>query len=292
MKAAGIVILAGGVSSRMREALSVQGVDERLLREAEQRPKSMLSLGEGRRPFLDYLLYNVRSAGISDVVIVHGEQDRSVRERYGINDRDNDFHGLRISYAVQRIPAGRTKPLGTADAVLAAMRVKHGWRRQSFIVCNSDNLYSVAALRAMVQADFPGALIEYHRDGLGLDRSRVDTYATIVTGGDGFVKDVVEKPSAEELARILRDHPTAGVSMNIYRLPFNPLEPILESMPMHLVRGEKELPTAVGMLVRKEPRCFRSIRMSEPVPDLTRRTDMPAVQVFLAKEFAAVTWDW
>ncbi|MCU0453562.1 MAG: sugar phosphate nucleotidyltransferase [Bacteroidetes bacterium] len=292
MKAAGIVILAGGVSSRMREALAVPGVDESLLREAEDRPKGMLSVGEGRRPFLDYLLYNVRAAGITDVVIVVGEQDRSVRERYGAKDRDNHFHGLSIAYAVQRIPAGRTKPLGTADAVLTAMRVKEDWHGRSFVVCNSDNLYSVAALRAMDDADTPGALVEYDRAGLGLERSRVDSYATIVTGADGHVKDIVEKPSTEELAALLRDHPGAGVSMNIYRLPYRGIEPILGSMPLHPERGEKELPTAVGMLVRRDPQSVLSVPMSEPVPDLTRRTDIAAVQQYLMKVFASVMWEW
>jgi glucose-1-phosphate adenylyltransferase len=291
MIAAGIVILAGGVSSRMREALAVSGVEERLLREADERPKGMLSIGPGGRPFLDYLLFNVRSAGIMDVVIVVGEQDRSVRERYGLRDGDNEFHGLRISYAVQRIPAGRTKPLGTADAVLTAMRVKEAWRGRSFVVCNSDNLYSVQALGAMVHADSPGALIEYDRGGLGLDRARVDTYATVVTGADGFVKEIVEKPSTEVLSRILRDHPTSGVSMNIYRLPFDLIEPILETMPMHPERGEKELPTAVGKLVRKDPTCVAAVRRTEPVPDLTRRTDIAAVQKSLRENFGAVDWN-
>jgi glucose-1-phosphate adenylyltransferase len=291
MKAAGIVILAGGVSSRMREAVAVSEVEERLLREADERPKGMLGVGPGGRPFLDYLLYNVRSAGITDVVIVVGEQDRSVRERYGQKDRGNEFHGLRISYAVQRIPEGRTKPLGTADAVLTAMRIKEEWRGRSFVVCNSDNLYSTTALRAMHHTDALGALIEYDREGLGLDRARVDTYATVVTGADGFVKEIVEKPSTEVLSRILKDHPTSGVSMNIYRLPFDLIEPILESMPMHPERGEKELPTAVGMLVRKDPTCLVAVRRTEPVPDLTRRTDIAAVQKSLRETFGEFDWN-
>jgi glucose-1-phosphate adenylyltransferase len=282
MTAAGIVILAGGISSRMRESLAVQGVDERLLREAEERPKGMLGVGDGHRPFLDYVLFNIRSSGLTDVVIVVGERDRSVRERYGAKDLDNEFHGLRISYAVQRIPEGRTKPLGTADAVQTAMRVKREWRGRSFVVCNSDNLYSIAALRAMLDAESPGALIEYDRAGLGLERSRVDSYATIVTGSDGYVKDIIEKPSPDVLSGILKRHPSAGVSMNIF----------LETMPIHPERGEKELPTAVGMLVRQDPRCFRSIPMSEPVPDLTRRTDINSVQDHLKKAYAAITWEW
>ncbi len=291
MTAAGIVILAGGVSSRMRESLALQGMDERLVREAGERPKGMLSVGEGQRPFLDYLLYSVRAAGFTDVVIVVGENDGSLRERYGSKDRDNPFHGLNISYALQRIPSGRTKPLGTADAVLTAMRAKPEWRDRSFVVCNSDNLYSRGALNAMRESDAPGALVEYDRGGLGLDRARVDSYATIVTGEDGFVKDLIEKPTAEQLADVIGAHPNAGISMNIFRLPYSPLEPIVASMPLHPERGEKELPTAVGMLVRRDPRCVRSVPMSEPVPDLTRRSDIASVQEYLSRAFPAFSWE-
>ncbi|MEK6650281.1 MAG: sugar phosphate nucleotidyltransferase [Bacteroidota bacterium] len=290
MTAAGIVILAGGLSSRMRESLAGRGEDVQLSREAGERPKGMLSVGEGFRPFLDYLLFNIRSAGYRDVVIVLGESGRSVRERYGLLDRNNEFHGLRISYAVQRIPAGRTKPLGTADAVLCAMRAREDWRRASFVVCNSDNLYSREALGAMRAASSEGALVEYDRKGLALDMERVNSFASIVAGEDGFVKDLVEKPTPEQLADVLRRRPSAGVSMNIFRLPYDRIEPILESMPLHPERGEKELPTAVGMLVRREPRTVLSIPRSEPVPDLTRRTDIKAVQDYVAREYPHFRW--
>jgi glucose-1-phosphate adenylyltransferase len=290
MTASGIVILAGGLSSRMRASQAAQGIDERLAREAGERPKGMISVGDGFRPFLDYLLFNIRSAGYRDVVIVVGESDRSVRERYGPLERDNEFHGLSISYAVQWIPEGRSKPLGTADAVLCAMRVKEDWRGSSFVVCNSDNLYSREALSALRTASTEGAVVEYDRKGLALGMERANSYASIVTGEDGFVKDIVEKPTPEQLREILHRRPSAGVSMNIFRLPYGLIEPILESMPLHPERGEKELPTAMGMLVRKDPRCVLSIPRSEPVPDLTRRSDIKAVQDFLGKEYPHFRW--
>lgn len=291
MTASGIVILAGGLSSRMRESVAAHGVDERLVQEAGERPKGMLSVGEGFRPFLDYLLFNIRSAGYRDVVIVIGEADRSVRDHYGPLDKGNEFHGLRISYAVQRIPAGRTKPLGTADAVLCAMRVREDWRGASFVACNSDNLYSVGALGALRTANASGALVEYDRAGLRLDMERVNEYATIMTGEEGFVKDLVEKPLPEQLADIRRQRTGAGVSMNIFRLPYDLILPIIESMPLHPERGEKELPTAVGLLVQRDSRCVLSIPRSEPVPDLTRRSDIAAVQAYLWREFPDFRWE-
>jgi NDP-sugar pyrophosphorylase family protein len=291
MNAAGIVILAGGMSSRMRQSFAADGVDERLVREAGERPKGMLGVGKDSRPFLDYLLFNIRSAGYRDVVIVVGESDRSVRDRYGPLDRNNEFHGLSISYEVQRIPAGRTKPLGTADAVLCAMRAREDWRGTSFVVCNSDNLYSREALSAMRTAPSEGALVEYDRRGLALEMDRANTFATIVAGEDRFVKDLVEKPTEEQLSDLLLRRPGAGVSMNIFRLPYDRIFPILETMPLHPERHEKELPSAIGKMVRDDGRLVVAVPRCEPVPDLTRRSDIKSVQDCLSREYPNFTWE-
>jgi NDP-sugar pyrophosphorylase family protein len=91
-----LVILAGGLSSRMRKVTAVPvGMDAGLFHEAGEKSKSMLGVGRGGRPFLDYLLYNAREAGYADLVIVVGENDGGIRARYGSAMRDNEFHGLR-----------------------------------------------------------------------------------------------------------------------------------------------------------------------------------------------------
>jgi len=70
-------------------------------------------------------------------------------------------HGVRISYAVQAVPGGRTKPLGTADALLCALRVRTDWSGKKFTVCNGDNLYSQGVLKQLRETGHPGALIDY-----------------------------------------------------------------------------------------------------------------------------------
>ena len=90
-----------------------------------------------------------------------GELRLVCREQYGPADRNNSFRGLSISYALQPIPAGRAKPLGTADALLCALRSREDWRGRSFTVCNSDNLYSVDALRRLLDDGHRNALIDY-----------------------------------------------------------------------------------------------------------------------------------
>lgn len=283
-----IVILAGGISSRMKRSTAVPpGTDDSLLCEAGEKTKSMLGVGPGGRPFLDYLLWNAREAGYADIVIVIGEQDGGVRARYGRAEQNNEFHGLRISYALQRIPAWRTKPLGTADALLCALRTRPDWRGTKFTVCNSDNLYSQNVLRALRETDHPCALIDYDRDALRFDRSKIEQFAVLEKDTEGYVTAIIEKPSPADIERVKDASGRVGVSMNIFRFSYDPIVPLLEDVPLHPVRREKELPVAVAIMVGKLPRSVFAIPASEYVPDLTDRGDIETVRRYMHDHFAA-----
>ena len=132
---------------------------KKLIADADQKSKSMIGVGKDHRPFLDYLLSNAKNTGYSDIVIVIGESDNSIKEYYGKSEKNNEFNGLNISYAVQPIPSGRNKPLGTADALLWGLKSKPEWKGSKFTVCNSDNLYSQKALRLMLSSPYIGALL-------------------------------------------------------------------------------------------------------------------------------------
>lgn len=98
-----LVILAGGISSRMKKPIeNLNGIDEKLIIDANTKTKSMIGVGQNYRPFLDYLLYNAKHSNYTDIVIVIGEHDNSIKEYYGFNDSNNDFYGMKISYAVQK----------------------------------------------------------------------------------------------------------------------------------------------------------------------------------------------
>src|SRR5258708_15375713 len=147
MPGGNIVVLAGGISSRMKQH-SPNLLDADLKKDAETKSKAMIGVGEGKRPFLDYLLRNIFRAGYDDAVIVVNDRDTMIREYYltsGATGKKKWFEGLKISFAVQTIPPQRNKPLGTADALLEALLSKPEWKGKNFTVCNSDNLYSVLA---------------------------------------------------------------------------------------------------------------------------------------------------
>jgi NDP-sugar pyrophosphorylase family protein len=277
-----IVILAAGISSRMKKSIEAEApVEGNLADDARTKPKSMIGLGEGRRPFLDFLLENVREAGYSDVVLVLGEGDFATREYYFPAGRGAGVPGLRLTAVLQAIPPGRKKPLGTADALLGALRSRADWRGKKFTVCNSDNLYSVRALRLLLESPCECALIDYDRAALEFEPSRFEQFSVLEKDSDGCLTRIIEKPSAGQIAASPDAAGRIGVSMNIFRLSYDLILPILGLVPLDPLRAEKELPAAVMMLVERHPKSMAAIPLSEHVPDLTYQSDIVHVQEFL-----------
>jgi NDP-sugar pyrophosphorylase family protein len=285
-----VVILAGGVSSRMKSPSADGRLDPELVKQADERTKGMISVGEGGRPFLDYLLFNLKKAGIDDVVIVVGEQDEVLRQYYGLKDRDNEFHGLRITYAIQRIPEGRRKPIGTSDALMQALLVRPDWKGGDFIVCNSDNLYSVRVFTMLLDCDAPNALIDYDRSGLEFAETRIAQFGITKKDRDGYLLEIVEKPPLEELERLRSADGSIRVSMNIFRLNYEMIFNPLRDCPESPVRHEKELVTAVTAMVKLHPRSLKTLPLKEHVPDLTYKDDIAVTSEYLRKYYSTLDW--
>lgn len=284
-----LMILAAGMSSRMKQAATVH-LDPSLHHEADRKTKSMIGVGAQGRPFLDYLLYNARAAGYRDIVLVVGEQNEAVRRHFGPLDRGNPYHGLTISYAVQRIPAGRTKPLGTADAVLQGVLSRPDWADQQFTVCNSDNLYSVNAMTMLLREDSPCSLIDYDRSALLFPPERTEAFAVLHKDQHGSLLNIIEKPSADDIRTCSDGNGRVGVSMNIWRFQTSFIRPALEEIPIHPVRNEKELPVAVALMIARHPGSVAALPLAEHVPDLTMRDDIMTVRAYLDEHFGAFSW--
>jgi NDP-sugar pyrophosphorylase family protein len=283
-----LVILAGGISSRMRKPAS-GALDRSLAGQADSRTKAMIGLGSGGRPLMDYLLYNARLAGYHDIVMVISDRDDSVRHYYGDSDRDNHYGALKISYAVQRIPEGRNKPLGTADALLQGLLLRPDWKGQQITACNSDNLYSRKALELLRQTTANCAMIDYDRAGLDFARERIEQFAVVVKDQNGFLSSIVEKPSPEEVHRARDPRGWIGVSMNIWRFLTDSIMPFLEKVPINPLRHEKEIPAAVMMMISSGGSPVQAIPLREHVPDLTSRDDIDGLRHYLEREYPEIS---
>ncbi|UCH61821.1 MAG: NTP transferase domain-containing protein [Fidelibacterota bacterium] len=274
-----LVILAGGIGSRMRKPPEKVIIDDcRLTKDADEKPKAMIGFGAIRRPFLDYLLYNAQEAGYRDIVIVIGDKDDQIRLYYGEKERNNDFHGLCISYALQAVPEGREKPLGTADALLQALVMREDWGDRKFTVCNSDNLYSTHALQLLLETPYDNAMIAYDRSALEFDEERIEKFAVIHKDDAGYLRRIIEKPSREEMHQARDPSGKLEVSMNVFSFYYPLILPVLQAVPLHSVRNEKELPIAVNMLATEYHGEVMNYPLSEHVPDLTSKDDILRVR--------------
>ncbi len=267
-----LIILAAGMSSRMKNSTDL-ALDAELVKQAKELPKCMIPVGKSQRPMLDYLLGNVVESGYTDVTIVINETDRVTRGYYA----NNELGGLNISFAVQAIPKGRTKPLGTAEALLNGMNAKPDWGGEKFTVCNSDNLYSVNVMKLLAEDTHPNAMIDYDQVALGVEPERVNAFAVIKKDKDGYLADIIEKPNRSELQQVEDENGRVGVSMNIFSFSASEILPYLISCPINPERDEKELPTAIKNMIAHNPRSVFTIPVSEVVPDLTKMGDIQKV---------------
>jgi hypothetical protein len=120
---------------------------------------------------------------------------------------------------------------------------------------------------------------------LRFDQSRIEQFSVIRKDAGQFLLDIIEKPTPADIETAKEATGRIGVSMNIFKLSYNMVLPFLESIPLHPVRQEKELPIAVKNMAQKHPGSTYAIPLSEHVIDLTNQTDIPFVQEYLRKEF-------
>lgn len=281
-----LVILAGGVSSRMKkQAEKIDGIDSKLIADADLKSKAMIGVGNNYRPFMDYLLFNARAVGYHNVVIIIGQNDNSIKEYYAEGAGRDLFSGMSFEFAVQHIPEGRIKPLGTADALYHGLNAVKNWKGKKFTVVNSDNLYSQKALKLMLDTEYPNAMIDYSRDGFDFEKSRIEGFAVTMKDENNFLLNIIEKPDQTAIESVKGPGGFVGVSMNIFRLTYDMIFPYLEKCPMHPVRNEKELPTAIKMMIDDNPKSLIAYPLSEHVPDLTSKADLEKVKQYLEKEF-------
>ncbi len=253
-----VVVLAAGLGTRMRTS-EADGLNAAQQAAAARGVKAMVPID---RPFLDYVLSTAADAGFRRVCLVIGPDHDELRSYYGAVD----CHRLHFDFAVQ------AEPLGTADAVAAAREFVGD---DAFLAINSDNHYPLVALQALHQLQGPG-LAGFERDALieqsNIPADRIERFAVIDADADGFLKGIVEKPSAECVARLGHN---VGVSMNCWR--FDPRIfaacDAIEPSP----RGELEITSAVQHAIDHLGVAFQVLPVRAPVLDMTSRTDIEAV---------------
>ncbi len=283
-----LLILAGGMSSRMKKAAEAgtSGLDSALLEQANTLPKGMIGVGDGGRPFMEFLLYNAAKAGFDDVLLLLNPKDTVTQAHFEAKSKAGETWGLHFRYARQYIPPDREKPLGTADAVQQALDQHPDWKVGEFVTCNSDNLYSANVFKLLLDTPHPNALPAYNRATMGLPEDRIKTFALLRTDAEGFLQDIIEKPTEEEEREIRRvSGGRLGISMNIFKFDAAFAYLYFVTEPLHPVRNEKELPGVVRTIARQHPKAIFTIPVEEVMPDLTSKADILTVRDYLRQAF-------
>jgi glucose-1-phosphate adenylyltransferase len=280
-----LLILAAGMSSRMKKDMPDANTNTELYQQANSLPKGMIGVGRNGRPFLDYQLYNAAKGGFTEVGLVLNIADNYTKKYYLSQMNKNAVWGLNIKFVDQHIPADRVKPLGTADAVQQGLEQLPEWKGKKITVCNSDNLYSAKAFAVMYNNPHPAGLISYEAAGLGFDHEKVKNCAILFEDNNAFLINLIEKPTDAEIEKCKKNTGRLGISMNIFNMEYEQGLSYMISQPLNQNRNEKELPEAINRLALDFPATVKAYHLSEKMPDLTSKTDLSVVRQYLEKEF-------
>ena len=265
-----LIILAAGLSSRMKKSVSSKNLSKRSIEQANSRDKGLIGIDKNGRPLIHYLLINAKIAGFKVIYLVIGQNSDSFKSYFD----ENKYDGLDIEFAVQYLEKNKLKPSGTADALFQAITQFPKLKSSNFCVCNSDNLYSAKALRSIRSTSFSNAFISYDKSFLNFSSAKVSSFSILKLNKNGYLVNILEKPTTKDFDLFKDNGGKIRVSMNLFKFNGSVFYDYLKNCPFDVLRNEKELPTAVLNLAKDQPSSVYGIPFEEHVPDLTSKDDI------------------
>ena len=279
-----LLIMAAGMGSRYGGMKQIDHVDD-----------------EGDK-IIDFSIYDAIQAGFDKVVFVIKRENLEIFKRE-IGDRIRDH--IKIEYAFQElqnipdgysVPNGRTKPWGTAHAVLSAADVVKG----PFAVINADDFYGADAFRQAY--DFLVNTSSGHYAMVAYElRNTLTENGTVSRGicsvmSNQLLEEVVERTKIRRAgadAEYTEDDGAtwkhlsgnSATSMNFwcFSLDFMGLigehfeRFIAEEVPEDPMKKECYLPTVVSSLLSEGKCDVKILRTSEKWHGVTYKEDKPAL---------------
>ena len=265
-----LIILAAGLSSRMKKSVSSKNLSKRSIEQANSREKGLIGIDKNGRPLIHYLLINAKSAGFKTIYLVIGQNSQAFKSYF----TKNKYDGLDIKFPVQYLEKNKVKPSGTADALFQAVTQFPILKSSNFCVCNSDNLYSAKALRSIRSTSFSNAFISYDKSYLNFSSEKVSSFSILKLNDNGYLVNILEKPTTKDFDLFKDSGGKIRVSMNLFKFNGSVFFDYLKNCPFDKLRNEKELPTAVLNLAKDQPSSVYGIPFEEHVPDLTSKDDI------------------
>jgi len=285
MKKPILVIMAAGIGSRFGGLKQIEPVDE------------------SGHILIDYSVYDAARAGFERAVfIIRPGAEKDFHEKIGKHVKNR----MEVRYACQTpdalpadfsVPEGRSKPWGTAHAVLSAKHLVDS----NFAVINADDFYGASAFQAVynflcAKADSRRHAMIGYTIGNTLTENGYVARGVCKTDGCGKLLEIVERTRVEARpggAAYTEDGENYAfipddtvVSMNIWAFGLSMMKEIdsrfpvflKENLPKNPLKCEYYLPLVPNLLLR-EGKAEISVL---PTPDkwygVTYSADMPIVR--------------
>ena len=276
--------------------------------------KQLDPVGNHGQLIIDYSIYDARRAGFETVVFVI-KPEIEADFKAAIGDRVSKVMDVKYAYQLKEdlpegysVPAGRTKPWGTAHAALSVRKIVDG----PFAIINADDYYGPEAFREIysyLSAHEDGDVYEYVMVGYLL-KNTVTENGTVARGvceetADHYLTQVTERTKIEkgEPPRYTEDDGQTWtdlpgdtiVSMNMWGFTRSFLDEALARFPAFLdktlaenpEKGEYFLPTVVSQLIDEGKARVKVLRSEDKWYGVTYREDKPTVTAAIAEKTAA-----
>jgi len=267
-----MIIMAAGVSSRMKDSSVPKAISQNLINQSNDRVKGFIQAGEGNEPIIFYIIKNCISTGVKNFYIILSENSDEFQKYL----RKLEIKlSIQIKFGFQNF-YGKLKPMGTADAVFQLMNQYKELMGKRFMVCNSDNLYSSRAIKLLLAEHSYNSMIAYNFDCLKFSEERLASFSILKIKGK-FLEKIIEKPDME----IIKSYSKKFVSMNIFSFMGKMVYQYLKDCPKSIERGEKEIATALQNMILDNKKSMIVFHLCEHVPDLTYKEDIDKISKFL-----------
>lgn len=161
------VVLAGGEGTRLRPY-------------TYELPKPMLAIGEEKKPILYYVLYNLKRAGITNIIITAGYKHEKIVEYFG----DGSKFGLKITYSIEK------EKLNTAGSILPLLEKL----KEPFVVVMGDHITNIN-IRELVESHNKNGCIAT----IALLKGKIPIEYGVAEVKNGRITKFEEKPAIEKL---------------------------------------------------------------------------------------------
>jgi dTDP-glucose pyrophosphorylase len=259
--------------------------------------KQIDPVGPSGETIIDYSAYDAIRAGFGKLVfVIRRDIEQPFKQTVGARFEKR----IAVEYVYQELdhlppgfeaPPGRTKPWGTAHAILAAEDAIH----EPFAVINADDFYGEESFRLLGQHLQSGAA-DYAMVGFVL-RNTLSPFGSVSRGVcrvmDDYLENAVELTHIEPDGAHARNTDAAGqvtvltgdevVSMNMWGFTSQVFGQLQEHFKKFLeanalnVRSEFYIPTAINELVLAGRARVKVLRTGESWFGVTYREDHPRV---------------